>query len=90
MKRIGRFFATHAIVYSEAMPKILAKMEFVPLRVEYMEYMRRFEFIGLSPMFEEKPDGYVPKTYTMTITEALDDEGSMIDFDVSCAADAVA
>ena len=47
---------------------ILAKLAFVPLRVELLAYSDTFEYVGYSPMFSALADGYQTPTYVIVVT----------------------
>ena len=46
---------------------ILAKLAFVPLRVELLAYSDTFEYIGYSPMFSALADGHQIPTYVVVV-----------------------
>ena len=52
-RRMGKFYLEHFFIDApESLAgKMLARMEFVPWRVEYLAHMDRFEYIGTSPRF---------------------------------------
>jgi len=72
--RIGKFNVDcKALCYSN-WPKILAAMEFVPLRVECM-YYSQYEYIGFSPIFRELEQSETRAIfYDLKITESENGE----------------
>jgi len=53
----------------------------IPLRVEFLYSIGRFECYGISDMFEEKKDGQVPPLYNIIASKELDNNGEeYIDF----------
>jgi len=58
-RHVGKFYITSDIISSESgieyVQKILALMQFVPTRVEFIYHKDVFEYIGLSPLFEDWP-----------------------------------
>jgi len=74
MKRIGKMNIPNNIVEEENFPDVLATMQFIPLRVEYLAYRDQFEYIGISPMFDELPLYLEPETYLLIVTTTEDNK----------------
>jgi len=68
MKRIGKIYISNDIVKEDIFPDVLAFIQFVPLRVEYLAYRDQFEYIGISPMFDEIPPFVESSIYFLEIT----------------------
>ena len=68
-RRIGRFYVSVKMVEDEpaSLAQILTYLAFVPLRVECLWAGRQFEYIGISPMFKDMPEGTVTPEYDLTI-----------------------
>lgn len=69
--RVGKFYITsnflETISSIENISNILSQMKFVPTKVDYLYAEDRFEYIGISPMFNERKLGmYIPE-YTIEI-----------------------
>jgi len=47
----------------------LAKMEFVPLRVECISHMDKFEFVGISKLFEYTKLGEMIPEYDVLVND---------------------
>lgn len=78
--RIGKFKVTSDIVekHSGALGKMLAKMEFVPLKVEALPWWGIYEYSGISIAFDECEQGYAAPEYIVTCIE----DGEEIDVSV--------
>ena len=73
---VGKIHITVDLVESdpEQAAKVLAMLDFVPLRVECMWQYRRFEYVGLSPKFPELKEGLMVPTYIITVNVDGDGE----------------
>jgi len=49
--------------------KVLAKIKFVPVRVEHMWAGYHFEYTGVSKCFRLRDRGEVPPRYTLVVTK---------------------
>ena len=72
-RRIGKFYVPISMTRQENFASILAKMRFVPLRVECLYYAGKFEYIGTSPLFDEVEQATMTPEYTVTVNEENDD-----------------
>lgn len=71
---MGKFYVIRPVVDTGKVAAVLAKMEFVPFRVEYLAHKDEFEYIGVSSLFAEIPIGFgETPTYTITVND-LNDE----------------
>ena len=68
-RRIGKFYVSDELIKENSFAKLLAKMEFIPLRVEHLGYEGRFEYIGTSPLFNEHRDGMLLYEYDITVND---------------------
>jgi hypothetical protein len=68
-RRIGKFYVPISMTRQENFALILAKLQFVPLRVECLYYADKFEYIGTSPLFDEAERGILVPEYTVTVNE---------------------
>lgn len=50
-KHIGRFFVSRESVESASISGILTALQFIPLRVEYIYALNKFEYVGYSSKF---------------------------------------
>ena len=66
-RRMGRFYIAYDIVMSEKVWPVLAKMKFVPLRVEFLATKNMFEYDGISPMFDPIELGQIIPVYDITV-----------------------
>ena len=75
MKRIGKFYInTVDVMEDEVMHQVFAQLQFIPLRVENLAYSDRFEFIGISPMFEPLKKEFMAGEYNIEIIHNEDDD----------------
>lgn len=69
-RRFGRFYVSLYLVDSGEIAPILAKMRFIPWRVEAKKHRTyhgsEFEFIGTSSYFRELNPGFLIPEYTIT------------------------
>lgn len=70
-RRIGRFEVSGRCVNDtlEELQQILAYMKFVPLRVEFLFHKDVFDYIGISPLFENVEEGDVIPKYQLRISQ---------------------
>lgn len=71
-RRIGKFYIDYHNIMTDdndSITKALIKLKFVPLRVEFLAYRNEFEYIGLSPQFNETPIGLEPPVYIITVND---------------------
>jgi len=64
-RRIGKFYVAQRAVYGASIPQVLARMQFVPLRVDMLADIPVYRYIGMSPMFDETIEGCAGKHYTV-------------------------
>lgn len=83
MERTGKFTVAESVMRSEVFPFVMAKMRFVPYRVEYIYHLNAAEYIGFSWMFEENPEYCVPREYVLAVSEVRDKDGRVIDAEVT-------
>ena len=80
MKNIGKFYVSKELNKESSFSKVLSLLRFVPLRVEYLAYRNAFEYIGLSPYFENS-ENCEPAEYGITVNKTyvneMDKEGQM-------------
>ncbi len=69
-KRLGKFYISKAAVEEKETPDILARMGFVPWRVEFLAHRNNFEYIGTSKLFDEHKIGYTVPEYQIIISTA--------------------
>jgi hypothetical protein len=74
-KRLGKFYINKSMIDEKDTPDILARMAFVPYRVELLAYRNDFEFIGTSKLFDEHTIGYDVPEYQIVISTARDKSG---------------
>ncbi len=72
--KTGKLYVSGEMVKEDELGKVLAKMEFVPLRVEYLYVEDRFEYTGNSPLFDNVEIGMLVPEYHIKITKAEDGE----------------
>ena len=68
--RRGIFEVTQILVDSGLAGKVLALMEFTPVRLEVLHLTGKIEYSGLSPCFEVVKPGEIIPTYHVTITRS--------------------
>jgi hypothetical protein len=83
MERIGKFTVAESVMRSEVFPYVMAKMRFVPYRVEFIYHQRAAEYIGFSWMFDEEPSYCAPREYVLTVSDVRDEDGKIIDVEVT-------
>lgn len=66
-RRIGQFQVSMDLIERspESVAKMLSLLEFVPLKVESQPWCVRFEYIGISPLFEFVDLGCEAPEYTV-------------------------
>lgn len=74
-RRIGKFYVGEHLVRSGQVGKWLALMEFTPMKVEPVLYNGMIEFTGISPLFDELPDGQFASEYQVTVFEGAHEPG---------------
>lgn len=64
-RRIGKFMVTIDLIEKsiESVAETLKLLEFVPLRVECLGWGGSYEYIGISPLFDEIDEGSLPTLY---------------------------
>lgn len=67
MKRIGKFYVPTRMVMDGNVAEVLSYMGFVPIRVEHLAHEQKFEYIGLSHIFEPIEEGFNVPEYTIQI-----------------------
>jgi hypothetical protein len=67
--------------YLRQMEIMLAKMKFVPTRVEYMAHLGAFEYIGMSPLFDAVDAGSLAPEYVLEVSK--DKHGVIVSVHVS-------
>jgi len=72
MTRIGKMYISNDVVKEDIFPDVLAFIQFVPLRVEYLAHRNQFEYIGMSPMFDKIPPFAEPSIYSLEVTTTKD------------------
>jgi hypothetical protein len=83
-KNIGKFYVTPDAVEHDNFPNALAKIKFVPLRVEFIYHKLVFEYIGYSEMFlDNNKKDFPPPEYNLSIHENSDN--GQIDVSVNLA-----
>ena len=75
-RRVGRLLLNHQSVMTGEMIPALIEMQFIPLRVESLVQFDAFEYIGISPMFEEIPIGAIAPEYEIAVEEVDGNDGS--------------
>lgn len=76
--RIGKFYISAPLIddYNDGLVATLAIMGFIPTRVEAVWHRRKFEYIGISHMFREVPEGDEMPEY---VVEVHTDENGIVD-----------
>lgn len=66
-RRIGQFQVSMDLIERspESVAKMLSLLEFVPLKVESQPWLDRFEYLGISPLFELVDIGCEAVKYTI-------------------------
>jgi len=65
--RIGKITISSYLIEDENFHKILHELEFVPVRVEHCYAIDAFEYIGISPKFDEIEPGLETPEYQIII-----------------------
>ena len=76
MKRLGQFWVSKHLVETEGteMAKVLAMLEFVPVRVNYFWEREAYQYLGHSPKFREiTPNDQTPE-YQIVVQGRFDEE----------------
>ena len=72
MRRLGRIeideLTLDSSLHLRQLEAMLCKLRFVPTRVEYLWAKGKFEYVGLSPFFDELDDGSLCPTYLINET----------------------
>jgi hypothetical protein len=68
-RKMGKFYVSYEAVDSGRIAPALAKMQFVPFRVEALHYADRFEYVGTSPLFQEMDPATVIPEYDIIIND---------------------
>ena len=66
--QIGKMYVSEHLVLSECFADALAKIRFVPVRVEMLYERMAFEYIGHSPAFRELAKGEIIPEYELNIS----------------------
>ena len=76
-RNLGKFTMNEEIVREnpEQAFQILTLLKFVPMRAECILYEGAVEYIGMSPKFEEVPEGVMVPTYRLVITATKEEGG---------------
>lgn len=69
LERIGKFYVEWRLIESGKLHLILAKLEFVPYRVECLYSSKRFLYEGLSSLFERKSRLEESPIYEITVLD---------------------
>lgn len=74
-RRLGKFRVWGKYVHEapEQVAFLLASLQFVPYRVEMLAAYDNFEYVGVSPFFEEIDYGHEAVNYDIVITRDMDD-----------------
>jgi hypothetical protein len=73
-RRIGRFKIPHRFVRTKDFQQLLAKMAFVPVRVESLFAEEAIEYVGFSPIFRELEQSELTPAYILLIKPSDDGE----------------
>lgn len=70
LPRYGKFYVAGKLVHEqpEVLAKVLALMEFVPMRVEHMAMQGLYEYAGQSKLFGQLGVGYRVPEYQISIS----------------------
>ena len=68
--RIGRFYVTSKQIVADVFPAVLARLEFVPLRVKFSHKRLSFEYTGFSPLFDEIKSSTAEPEYTIIFKDS--------------------
>lgn len=68
-RHLGKFYVTGSLVENGELWRVLSLMEFVPTRAEYLWANDAFEYIGMSPMFEEVKEGQIIPEYVVGLNQ---------------------
>ncbi len=77
-QRYGKFFVTPEMVRDPILSDILAKMKFIPTRVEFIFHSDRFEYTGSSCLFNIVETGCLIPTYQIEISTISTQSGNEI------------
>ena len=84
--RLGKFYIESSklhLMSAENQAEIFKQLSFVPLRVELLGYMQKYEYIGISRKFKDIPMGSLPTLYKLEIKEIeVEDEPIIEDVNV--------
>lgn len=74
-RRLGKFMVSSMYIYTapEQVAFLLASLQFVPYRVEMLAAYDNFEYVGVSPFFEEIDFSHEVVDYDIVITRDMDD-----------------
>lgn len=72
MIRIGKFFVNGKFIKEGGAQEVFGIMAFVPYKVEYLVYEDKFEYIGVSHLFNPLEEGGKVPVYRIEISEHED------------------
>ena len=67
--QIGIFYVQRDMLGKPVLVKTLHSMQFIPTRVEYIFHQSAFEYVGISPLFDEVKDGDPVPAYDIEVTD---------------------
>lgn len=68
-ERLGKLYVDAKIIESKEFANALALLKFVPVRVEMLWYINRFEYIGYSELFKPLRRGAITPTYEIEYSD---------------------
>jgi hypothetical protein len=77
---LGRFYIEKTLIENGEIADYLAKMQFVPIKVEFIPYKDQYEYIGLSPKFSLIEFGQEPPLYEVSIR--IEEDGDFIEVEI--------
>lgn len=81
-RKLGKFYIDSGLLNeTELLHKAFGKIQFVPYKAEYRYDIMALELIGLSPMFDELPEGVEVPLYQMAMVDGDDPHVAMLKAD---------
>ena len=76
LQRVGTFEMSQDFMLNNPKEAMLCMRDVLVVRCEMMYMSRVFEYHAVSPLFDVKPAGEIPPTYTCEFTRHTDDDGN--------------
>ena len=68
-RHIGKFYVSQVLNETDEWMRVLHLMNFAPIHVKFMSDTDSYEYIGVSPMFEEVSEGTPIPEYVVVLSE---------------------